>query len=457
MIKKRTIAFIFYDFCVVFTFLNILPILNSYFLQSPVFFNVETAILLILLYGFTGSYNQVIRKSRFKEFVRTFNQSVILGFGFFVFHFIINNAPASSDALINLFYLVFYHFIFLYTFRLFYLTAIKRLLQKRKIGFKTLLIGQNKKAYQIYQEINQQKKSLGFKFEGFISLDDKSSNTFEKESLKRLGSLNDLVSIITEKGIEEIIIAIETSQHHKLKEILNTLEQTKVIINITPDIYDIISGFVKINYLFSIPLITLYSDPMPLWQRLVKKAFDYVMSLIVILLFSPFLIIISIIIKLTSEGPIIFKQERVGKNGKLFDIYKFRTMYNDAECDGPQLSRKGDPRITKLGLWLRKFRLDEIPQFINVLKGEMSIVGPRPERQFYINQIIKKAPHYHYLQKVLPGITSWGQVKFGYAENVEQMIKRLTFDIIYVENQSLSLDFKILVYTFVTILQRKGK
>lgn len=453
MIKKRTLAFIFYDFCVVFTFLNIFPLLP----QVSVTFNLQTSIILILLYAFTGSYDQIIRKSRFKELVRTFNQSIILGFGFFVFQFIINNNPASSDALINLFYLIFYHFLFLYTFRLCYLTAIKRLLQRRIIGFKTLIIGQNKKALQIYQEINQQKKSLGFKFIGFISLDENGINTFGKEDLKRLGNLNDLVGIISEEGIEEVIIAIETSQHHKLKGILDTLEQTKVIINIIPDIYDIISGFVKINYLFSIPLITLYSDPMPLWQKLVKKAFDYVMSLIAIVLFSPFFIIISIIIKLTSEGPIIFKQERVGKNGKSFEIYKFRTMYNDAESTGPQLSRKDDPRITKVGLWLRKFRLDEIPQFINVLKGEMSIVGPRPERQFYIDQIIKKAPHYHYLQKVLPGITSWGQVKFGYAENVEQMIKRLTFDIIYVENRSLSLDFKILIYTFVTILQRKGK
>jgi len=162
-------------------------------------------------------------------------------------------------------------------------------------------------------------------------------------------------------------------------------------------------------------------------------------------------------IKATSKGPIFYIQERTGKKGVPFHILKFRTMVVDAEKNGPQLSHNNDKRLIKIGGFLRKLRLDELPQFFNVLKGEMSVVGPRPERAFYIDQIKKIAPHYSYLQKVLPGITSWGQVKYGYAENIEQMVKRLTFDIMYIEHRSLALDFKIMFYTFIIIFEGRGK
>jgi exopolysaccharide biosynthesis polyprenyl glycosylphosphotransferase len=196
---------------------------------------------------------------------------------------------------------------------------------------------------------------------------------------------------------------------------------------------------------------------MPQWQKSLKRLFDITVSILVLTLLSPIYIITALIVVTTSKGPAFYSHNRIGLNGKPFRIYKFRSMTNDAESRGPQLSSKNDSRITPFGKFMRKTRLDEIPQFYNVLIGTMSIVGPRPERQYYIDQIVQKAPHYRLLHKVRPGITGWGQVKFGYAENIPEMVERLKYDILYIENMTIALDLKILIYTFLIVLQGRGK
>jgi len=187
-----------------------------------------------------------------------------------------------------------------------------------------------------------------------------------------------------------------------------------------------------------------------------KRTSDIIISIIALILISPLILILSILIKCDSKGPIFYKQKRIGYHKKPFNIYKFRSMKVDAEANGPTLSTLDDPRITKLGKVMRKYRLDELPQFWNVVKGDMSLVGPRPEREYYIKQIIKIAPYYSLVHQVRPGITSWGMVKFGYASNVDEMISRLKYDLLYIENVSLAVDLKIIFYTINTVFTGKG-
>jgi exopolysaccharide biosynthesis polyprenyl glycosylphosphotransferase len=221
--------------------------------------------------------------------------------------------------------------------------------------------------------------------------------------------------------------------------------------------YELLSGSLKMTNIYGALFVELNRDVMPLWQQAIKRFLDISLSVIAIIMLLPLYIISAILVKLSSPGPIFFLQERIGLNNKPFQIIKFRTMYVNSEANGPQLSSSNDSRITPIGRFMRKTRLDEFPQFINVILGHMSLVGPRPERQFYIDQIVQHEPQYVLLNRVRPGITSWGQVKYGYAENVEQMLDRMKYDLLYINNRSIALDLKILFYTVAIVIKAKGK
>lgn len=409
----------------------------------------------VALYIIAGQYTEIYRKHRLKEFAQTLLMSII---GVVVIFFVLlldDQIVSYKNYYQSVLVLFAAHFGITVGFRLFLTTRTVKKVHAGKIGFNTLIVGGNERALELYDEIAGLKKNPGFRFLGFLQVNGK--DTLLEKHLRNLGKFHRLPELIKNKNIEEVILAVESSDHKELGAIMNLLEGESVKIKIIPDVYDILSGSVKMTSIFGAPLIAIDQDIMPAWQFSIKRVVDILASLFALMILSPVILTLMILVKISSPGGVFFTQERIGKKGKPFRIIKFRTMVKDAEKDGPQLSSTSDSRITPIGKFLRKTRLDEIPQFFNVLKGEMALVGPRPERQFYIDKIMERAPHYKHLQKVRPGITSWGQVKYGYAENVDQMVQRLKYDLLYIENMSLAVDIKILLYTILIVLKGDGK
>ena len=428
-----------------------------------VFPSIILSLIWIVLFFFFGLYRNLYMISRLDELIRV-GKVVLLGVLVLFFLLFADQVGWDSNRLNRIDNNR--KLMFVYGLLTFGCVSINRLLirtiQKYRVqkGYglhRAIVVGTGERAVSIVQDI-QRNRTSGLQVLGYLSADQQEEHTHLVDPEKVLGTITDLGRLIREYEVQDVIVALENGQSEQLITVIDQVDVPDVSVKILPDFYQMIIGLNRTNQIFGLPLIDVVPDPMPSWERGTKRLFDISLSLLILIVLSPLMLLVALLVKLTSKGPAIFAQERVGRYGKPYVMYKFRTMISDAEKHtGPVWATENDPRITPLGRFMRKTRLDELPQLFNVLKGEMSFVGPRPERAHFVDQFKKEIPLYSRRLRVRPGITGWAQVKWKYDASLEDVKEKTKYDLFYVENMSLRMDLKILLNTLITVFTGKGQ
>jgi exopolysaccharide biosynthesis polyprenyl glycosylphosphotransferase len=418
----------------------------------------------ILLFFFFGLYRSWYAQSRFDEFVALL-KAISLGVVIiFLLTMDLRQDIENPFPLSRLMIFSYWLMMVLFTGAgRMYLRTVQRKFLERGIGLRNaIIVGDGPKAVDLFEQVKRY-PALGYRALGVVTFgesdpagkpDVRSAGT----TVPRLGSASELDQLIRKYDVQEVLIALEEDKRQRVIDIIGMCNGLDVNLKIAPDLYDIVVGQVRTNQIYGFPLIEIFPEIMPLWERRVKRLIDIIVSLIVIIGFFPIWVLVAVAIKLDSPGPVFYTQERVGRHGTIFKIIKFRSMYQDAEArTGPVWAGKKDPRVTRVGRILRKLRIDEFPQFINVLKGEMSLVGPRPERPYFVEKLKKEIPYYSRRLRVRPGITGWAQIKHEYDQSLDDVRKKVQYDLYYIENMSLRMDLKIILSTIYTVLTGKGQ
>lgn len=410
-------------------------------------------LLMLGLYYLSGYYNNVFLKSRLQEFVTT-STTAFIGMVVIFFTALFNDVNAERALTYELMFVLYLMlFVVVYIVRYSITRVATHKIHRREWVFNTLIIGTSNTAEQMEKRLREMKKSMGFNIIGYVET---TEGAFHRPLNLPVYSLNEIADVCERENVKNLIVIQHRHGIKATMSLVSNLLSLNLPIYISPDLYQLLTSKVRVSNIVGEPLVDISKTEMSQCMLNMKRVSDIVISFFTLLIISPLLLAVAIAVKYSSKGPIFYKQSRIGYHKRPFNIYKFRSMYIDAEISGPALSTLNDPRITSVGRFLRKYRLDELPNFWNVLRGDMSLVGPRPEREYYIKQIMAKAPYYTLIHQVRPGITSWGMVKYGYASDVDGMVERLRYDLLYIENVSLLVDLKILFYTVQTVFTGKG-
>jgi len=410
----------------------------------------------LLIFTFVGMYRTWFAASRFDELSLLFKASFVGVFVLFSLIFLDDYSHGVYSTGRFLIFIYWSIFLFFVGVGRLFIRGFQRKLIIKGIGRRNaLVIGFNEKGHEIHDQISHY-RALGLDVVGYVAAYKENVGRFYN-NVECKGTIEDIENIIDDLNISDVIIATDKHCEDELISIMTHCENKNVGLKIVPDLYEILSGQARTSQIYGFPLVDVMPQLMPEWEKKVKRIMDVVVALIILICASPIMLLTAIAIKLDSKGVVFFRQERCGLNGKPFKMVKFRSMRQDAEKKtGPVWSQKDDPRITKVGRFIRKVRIDEIPQMVNVLRGEMSLVGPRPERPFFVEKLAKEIPYYKRRLRVRPGITGWAQVKHKYDESIEDVKVKLRFDLFYIENMSLRMDFKIMVRTAFVMLFGKG-